>query len=350
MILRLNEVQDYQDTSKIHANVSTYRNGGAVLKKQFILIILITIVILPGCSYFEGSNLQNVGMLFDTTIDSNTWSEEGYQSLMEIEQEFDIDVFYKENIRTEKEVLRAVDELVQEGVNLIIGHSNIFGNYFVDITETYPDVHFVYTNGAIYNPSVTSLNFNTHAIGFFSGMVAGEMSEKQDIGVIAVYSWQQELEGFYEGVKYQNPSANIRIDFVNDWEDEDQALKLYEAFKNAGIDIILPVGNAFSEAVIERAAEDKIYSIGYMADQFEIAPDYVLTSMIQHVDELYLDVIQSFNKGDLSGGIQTYDFKDDIISLGTFNEAIPEEFQNEIRDAIEEYKETDLLPNERNDS
>lgn len=316
------------------------------MRRHITLFILMIIIILPGCSYFEAGNLQNVGMLLDASIEDNTWSKKGYESLLEIEEKFNVDVFYKENITTEREIIAAVDQFVEDGVNLVIGHSNIFGSYFIDLSHAYPDVHFIYTNGAIYNNSVTSLNFNSHAMGFFGGMVAGEMTETNEIGVIAVYSWQPELEGFYEGVKFQNPNANLQIDFVNDWSDEAMAMNLYERFKNVGIDIIFPVGNSFSESVIEAAAEDKISSIGYIADQHKIAPEYVLTSMIQHIDKLYLDGVESFNTGKIAGGIQTYDFNDEFISLGTFNERIPKAFEEKVEEAIETYADTGLLPNE----
>jgi len=319
-----------------------------VLKKHHLLFIITsTFIILSGCSYFEGSNLQNVGMLFETTTDNNPWSNIGYESLLEIEKEFNTDVFYHEDIRTEKEVILAVDEFVKDGVNLVIGHGNFYGDYFVDITETYPDVHFVYTNGAIYNRSVTSLNFNSHAMGFFGGMVAGEMTESKEVGVIAAYSWQPELEGFYEGVKYQQPSANIHMDFVNDWNNEEEALEIYDNLKKSGVDVIYPVGNGFSKAVIQAAAADNIYSIGYIADQHELAPESVLTSTIQHVDDVYMDIAKEYNKGDMVGDTRIFDFQDDLISLGTFNEVIPEDFEREMMEAIEEYKETDLLPNEK---
>lgn len=317
------------------------------MKKKLIFIIISILVILPGCSYFDGNQLQNVGMIFESAIEGNTWNETGYQGLLDIEKKFNTDVFYKENVRGEGEVARTVDEFVQEGVNLVIGHGNSYGSHFVDLTKTYPDVHFVYMNGDMYNSSVTSLNFNAHALGFFGGMVAGEMTESNQVGVIAVFNWQPELEGFYEGVKYQNPAADIQIDFINDWDDEEQALRLYEKFRDVGVDIIVPVGNAYSEAVIEAAANDGIYSIGYIADQHEIAPDYVLTSMVQHVDEIYLKAAEDFNKEEMVGGIRSYDFQDEYITLGTFNEQIPSDFETEIVKSIEEYKETKLLPNEK---
>ncbi|MHA6251685.1 BMP family ABC transporter substrate-binding protein [Oceanobacillus sp. CAU 1775] len=316
------------------------------MRKYLFLFLLLMITILPGCSYFEAGNLQNVGMLLDSTIEEDIWTEKGYDSLMKIEEEFDIDVFYEENVTTERDVQQAVAAFVEEGVNLIIGHSNIYGSYFIDLSTAYPDIHFIYTNGAIYNDSVTSLNFNSHAMGFFGGMVAGEMTRSNEIGVIAVYSWQPELEGFYEGVKYQNPEARLQIDFVNNWSDVTIAMNLYEKFKNEGIDIIYPVGNSFTEPIIEAAAEDSIYSIGYIADQQDVAPEYVLTSTIQDIDKLYVEGVAAFESGKLDGGVQTFDFDDGFISLGTFNEKVPKNLVEEIEEAIETYTETGLLPNE----
>ena len=317
------------------------------MKNIIVFILMFSFIMLSGCSYFKGSNLQNVGMLFESDMENNAWNEKGYEGLLEIEKKFRTDVFYKENIRNESEISRAVDEFVRNGVNLVIGHGNIYGSHFAELTKAYPEVHFVYMNGDIYNSGITSLNLNSHALGFFGGMVAGEMTKTDKVGIIAVFSWQPELEGIYEGVKYQNPSADIKIDFVNDWDDEERAMNMYEAFRAAGVDVILSLGNAFSKSVIERAASDGIHSIGYITDQHELAPEFVLTSLIQHVDKLYVKVADDFNQEELVGGIRTYDFHDEYISLGTFNEKVPESFQEEVLAAIEHYQETNLLPNER---
>ena len=318
------------------------------MKKQLTFIVLFMIIILPGCSYFsDHNNLLNAGMLFESEIEGNAWNEKGYDGLLAIEKEFNTNVFYKENVQKENDIIQAVDEFVNEGVNLIIGHGNSYGHHFVDLTKTYPEVHFIYMNGDLYNPKVTSLNFDSNAMGFFGGMVAGEMSESDEIGVIAVFSWQPELEGFYEGVKYQNPDAEIHIDFVNDWDDLEQAMIIYDEFLKAGTDVVVPVGNAYSQAVIQAAAADDIYTLGYVADQQKIAPEHVLTSMIQDIEAVYVNAAEDFNDEVLMGGIRSYDFHDDFITLGTFNEKIDGNFEREITEAIEEYKETNLLPFEK---
>ncbi|WP_338061874.1 BMP family ABC transporter substrate-binding protein [Virgibacillus indicus] len=318
-----------------------------VLKQIYSFFIIISIVIIAaGCSSNGNDQIQNAGMLVDGTIESQAWGEKGYEGLKQIGEEYDINVFLKENITTEQEISEAVDELVYDGVNLIFGHSSIYGSYFSELAESYPDVHFVYFNGGYYSDNVTSLNFNAHAMGFFAGMVAAEMSTANQIGMISAYQWQPEIEGFFEGVKYRNPSANVMIEFVNNWNDSETAVDLYEQMRAKGADVFYPTGDSYSKEIIQHAKKDGIHAIGYVADQSYIDEETVLTSTVQHVDKLYEYAAEKFNEGELEGKIMTFDFQDEVISLSEFSPSIPESFQDYMDDIIEEYIETDLLPNE----
>src|SRR5699024_10579379 len=84
-----------------------------------------------------------------------------------IRDTYDVEMFVKEEVQNRSEINRAVDELVKNGVNLIFGHSNVYGRPFVEIAPEYPHVHFVYFNGGHWEDNVTTFNFNTHAMGFF---------------------------------------------------------------------------------------------------------------------------------------------------------------------------------------
>ncbi|WP_106498020.1 BMP family ABC transporter substrate-binding protein [Lentibacillus sp. Marseille-P4043] len=319
-----------------------------MLKKLFILVLIGIIVLLPGCNhYFDEGKIQRVGMLVETSIHDQSWGKKGYKGLLAIRDEFDVDVYFKEGVKTEQDVINAVDELVQKGVNLIFGHSSTYGKYFVDISESYPDVQFVYFNGGYYAENVTSLNFNANAMGYFSGMVAGRMTKTNHVGIVAAYEWQPEVEGFYEGVKYQNPDAEVHVDYVNDWNDEKNALDSYEKMYNEDVDVVYPAGDAFSAQMIKQASNDGIYAIGYVSDQSQIDEHAVLTSTVQHVDMLYELIAEKFNNGKLAGEILTFDLQDDVITLGKFSPEVPEEFQEKVEEDIENYKETGLLPNEQ---
>ncbi|WP_163972172.1 BMP family ABC transporter substrate-binding protein [Oceanobacillus halotolerans] len=308
--------------------------------------VLIGIVLLAGCNYFETGNVQNVGMLVENTIEGHPWEEKGHRGLMSIADEYEIDVYVKENVQTAEEIDEAIGDMVHDGVNLIFGHSSNYGQPFVEIAESYPDVHFVYFNGGYTAENVTSLNFNSHAMGFFAGMIAGEMTNTNEVGIIGAYEWQPEVEGFYEGVKYQNPMANVHMRFVNDWRDTHTALDVYDVMKNDNVDVFYPTGDAFSATVINHVKDDGLYAIGYVTDQSTIDDETVLTSTIQHVDHLYEIAAEKFNDGTIKGTVETFDFQDDVITLGEFSDEVPESFQEDVKEYVEQYKETSLLPNE----
>lgn len=318
-----------------------------MLKKiQVIFFLAISFLLLSGCGNVEQGKIQRVGLLVENSIQEETWAKRGYEGLLNIGDTYNVDVYYKEGIKTEQETIRAVDEFVRNGVNLIYGHSSIYGKYFIDIANAYPDVHFVYFNGGYRANNVTSLNFNAHAMGFFGGMVAGEMTKTNQVGIIAAYEWQPEIEGFYEGVKYQNQEASVYMNVVNDWDDKDIALDMYEKMRSKNADVIYPTGDSFSSKVIQQAGRDQIYAIGYVRDQSDIDKSAVLTSTMQDVGRLYEWTAEQFNKGKLKGEVITFDFQDEAISLGKFNPDIPEDFQKMIQEDIDNYIETGLLPNE----
>ncbi|MFC3040587.1 BMP family ABC transporter substrate-binding protein [Virgibacillus xinjiangensis] len=313
----------------------------------FFSSIFLTAILLSGCDYFSAGNIQNVGMLTEGSIDDEGWVDKGYQGLLNIGDTYEVDVFYEENVRTEQQTREAVDEFVRDGVNLIFGHSSSYGPYFSELADDYPDVHFVYFNGGYMDENVTSLNFNSHAVGFFAGMVAGRMTEADKVGIIAAYEWQPEIEGFFEGVHYENPQAEIEIDFLNNWQDDGRAAEIYHTMKENGTDVFYPTGDSFSRSIIEQAEEDGLYAIGYIVDQSDIDERTVLTSTRQHVDQLYETVAEEFDNGSLNGSIITYDLEDEVISLGEFSPDVPQDFQEKLNEELEKYKQTGLLPNER---
>ena len=111
-------------------------------------------------------------------------------------------------------------------------------------------------------------------------------------------------------------------------------------------DIIFPAGDSFSVTAIEIIKENGLYAIGYISDQSDLGDSAVLTSTIQHVDELYELVAEKFNNGEMESGNLSFDFQDDMISLGKFSPIVDQNFINELNAAVDRYKETGKLPNQ----
>lgn len=308
-------------------------------------IILLCLFLLGACGETKPTGkIKKVGLLVPETVNDQVWGTKGFKGLLKIQSKFDVDVFYKEGMNSEAVVERAVDEFNQKGVNLIFGHGSEYAEYFNNLSKEYPKIHFISFNGDAKNKNTTSLNFKAHAMGFFGGMVAAHMSKAQNVGVIAAYEWQPEIEGFYQGALAENKNTNISIEYVGNWDDEIKAVQLANDMMEKGIDVIYPAGDGFNVPVIERVKERGLYVIGYVSDQSDIGESTVLTSTIQQVDVLYEKVAEQYNNGELKTGNISYDFQDNVISLGKFSPHVNKEFIQKINNEIDNYKETGKLP------
>jgi transcriptional activator of comK gene len=308
-------------------------------------VILLCLFLLGACGETKSTgNIKKVGLLVPETINDQVWGTKGFNGLLKIQKKFDVDVFYKEGMNTEAVVERAVAEFDQKGINLIFGHGDEYAEYFNDISNKYPKIHFISFNGDAKNNNTTSLNFKGHAMGFFGGMVASHMSKTRNVGVIAAYEWQPEIEGFYQGALAENKNTNVSIEYVGNWDDEIKAVQLANDMMEKGIDVIYPAGDGFNIPVIERVKERGLYVIGYVSDQSDLGESTVLTSTIQQVDILYAKVAEQYNNGGLKSGNLSYDFQDNVISLGKFSPNVNKEFIQKINNQIDIYKETGKFP------
>lgn len=62
-------------------------------------------------------------------------------------------------------------------------------------------------------------------------MTAAHMSKTNEVGVIASFLWQPEVDGFIKGAKYENPDITVNTEFTDHWDNGNEALHLYEKLK-----------------------------------------------------------------------------------------------------------------------
>ncbi|WP_075981443.1 BMP family ABC transporter substrate-binding protein [Bacillus massilinigeriensis] len=318
-----------------------------MLKRFGIILQCLLLLIITACEKpMPKGKLTKVGLLVSETINDQVWGTKGYKGILKIQSRFNVDVFYKEDMDSKMKVERAVKEFDQKGVNLVFGHGSEYADYFNAIADQYPDIHFVSFNGEAKKTNTTSLNFEAYAMGYFGGMIAGHMTKTNNIGIIGAYEWQPEIEGFYEGAQFENPNANVNIQYVDHWDDDARALKILNNMIKRKVDVVYPAGDGYNVPVIEKLKEEGLFAVGFISDQSDLGENTVLTSTIQNVDILYELIAEKYNAGELKSGSISFDFQDGVISLGKFSPLIDKEFIQQINHYIDKYKETGKLPNE----
>ncbi|MCY8911803.1 BMP family ABC transporter substrate-binding protein [Bacillus atrophaeus] len=310
-----------------------------------LVMIFSVLLLLSGCGQtpFKGK-IEKVGMLFPDTINDLVWGTKGYKGLLSIQSAYNVDVYYKEGVKTDEDILNAIEDYHKRGINLLFGHGSEYEEMFNLVSEDYPDMEFVISNAESKADNVTSVHLNGEAMGFFGGMTAAHMSKTNQIGVIASFKWQPEVDGFIKGAKYENPDITINTKYTDHWDDNTTAVKLYEKIKEEGADVVYPAGDGYNVPVIQQIKKDGLYAIGYVTDQSDQGENTVLTSTVQNVDKAYGIIAEQYSKGTLESGNHYFDFKDHVVEMGTFSPLVDKAFQDKIAALIKTYNRTDELP------
>ncbi|MEK4030911.1 BMP family ABC transporter substrate-binding protein [Pseudobacillus sp. FSL P4-0506] len=315
-------------------------------KRLLAILGICFMMVLAGCSgKQESKKLEKVGLLVPDTINDQVWGTNGYKGMLKIQNAYGTDIFYKENINSQALVERAVEEFSHKGVDIVFGHGNEYADYFNKLAPDYPDIHFVSFNGNADEKNTTSLKFEAHAMGFFGGMTAAHYSKTGTIGIVATHKWQPEVKGFVEGAKFERNDIRVATEYVENWDDREKALQLLDKIIAEDADVVYPAGDGYNVPVIDKLKANGLHAIGYVSDQSDLGKDTVLTSTVQHVDQLYVLVADQFVKGKLKSGNLHFDFADGVISLSPFSPEVDKVFQKKINADINRYIKTGKLPN-----
>ncbi len=282
-----------------------------------------------------------VGLLVEGNIFDQSWDSLAYQTLRKIERELNAEVFYYELLgdATDLRIEEKTIAMIHDGHQLIFGHGAVFQDTFNRLGPLYPDVSFIFFNGVASEDNVYAINFAGESIGFFAGIGAALMTEKNVVGVITAYSDQPEYIGFQAGVNFINPEIIVKSDVVGNWGDRERGKQLAYQLIDQGADVLIGFGDGFNIEVINAAREMDVFAIGFLTDQSFIARDTVLYSVTQNVEDVYMAVVQMAIKNQLQHKpFPILDFDNGGQNITPFSEMVPTEAQQKIKETLDLYK------------
>ena len=232
-----------------------------------------------------------------------------------------------------------LSDFARRGYNLVFAHGGQFDAAIQQIASQFPNTFFVGVNGNVSGANIASLRLDHLQASYLCGIIAAAMTKSNKLAYIAGQEFQatqEELRGFELGAKSIKKDIRVSSTFTGDWNDVAKAKEATLALISTGVDVVYQWLDSSSATVLQTASDKNVYAFGNTNDQLEVAPK-VLTSAVKHLDAGILYLTDLAKKKQIKGQIYKLGLeRPDILTLGKFNQLVPETVQKQVLTSKEE--------------
>lgn len=326
------------------------------MKKIVSLIIILTMLsmLLIGCSNSTvdptDENSIKIGLILSTGgLGDLSFNDLTYSGVQRAEEDFGITYDYVEpKSAADCEVLQR--EMASSGeYDLVIAVGFVQADGLKKVAPEFPDQKFAIIDSRIELPNVASYLSKEHEGSFLIGIMAGMMkknnvpediTDRNLVGVIGGVNnaiINKFIAGYMAGVKVIMPDAQILVDYVGGFADPTTAKEIANTMYSRGVDIIYHAAGGSGLGLFESAKENGFYTFGVNSNQNNLAPDYIVASMMKNVDNATYSVIESIVNDNFEPEIYNLGIAENGVGYATEGSNV--ELTSDIIATVDEYKE-----------
>lgn len=241
-----------------------------------------------------------VGFIMNGPIDDHSWGESHYNGMEKTAEELNLEVIYYESAPESEECYKVLEDLANQGCEIIIINSFGYGEYVLEFAKSHPDIYFYHATGITTSNNVSTYFGRIYQMRYLCGIVAGLQTKSNEIGYVAAFNMSEVNRGinaFTLGARSVNPNAKVYVRFTNDWHDYDMTKETTSSLVKNHPNIDVMAMHTDSLAVLDYCEAKGIYSIGYNLDNSEHYPNTFLTAPVWMWDKFYTPNILSCLQG-----------------------------------------------------
>jgi basic membrane protein A len=217
-------------------------------------------------------------------------------------------------------VAHNIDDLVNQGYNVIIFAAQTLTDVAAEAAKKYPQIVFIGVDQDQQQapPNLVGLVFREDQAGYLAGALAALMSKTNQVGAVLGPDVIPQIwlfgEGFRQGALAQKPDIKVTLAYHNDVTIDQAfidpqwgALQANEMMAKDD-DVILTAAGGTGTGALLALTEHKdqgVMGIGVDADQYFTVPDaqpILLSSAKKEVDKGILDILKQVQAGTVKGG------------------------------------------------
>ncbi|MCD5325815.1 MULTISPECIES: BMP family lipoprotein [Pontibacillus] len=290
------------------------------MQKKTLFLWMIGLLLLSACAETsqtgKAEEKKTIGLLVtDSGLGDNSFSDSALQGLERARDELGVFFNYKEPLTGNYEGY--LEKLIEEGHDLVVGLGFESQEAVEKMAKKYPDQKFLLIDAVSEQPNVTSLTFKEDEGSYLIGLIAGMRTESNHVGFIGgmdIPVVKNFEKGFKEGVQEVNPDATISVDYIGNFDNDNKAAELAQKQIKNGADYLFPVAGYAGVGALKEAQKQKVYSFGVDSDQYFLAEDSVVTSMMKRIDVALFDIAKQLKEDSFEQG--------EHLQLGLKEEAV----------------------------
>lgn len=283
-----------------------------------------------------GTTIEKIAMILPGVITDESWNYTAYEGLMQL-QDAGYEVTYLESmdVSTAESVAR---NFVAEGYQLVFAHGSQFGDSMIRVAEDCPEQYFfVYGQPPAdeYPDNCGFVDVAVYQGTFVCGALAALMSESGSIGYIGGTESAGQLSmknGYIQGAEYINPDIQVQYIMAGVTDDPAKGREAAIAMIDQGADVIMHAADTTGLGVIEACIDSNVYVIGYGSDQHDLAPELMLTSVLEIVPPVIVQQAEAVADGTFGGVYQPG--LGVGVDLGTYSEQIPSDVMDQVEEIV----------------
>ncbi len=278
--------------------------------KKILSVLLAITLLVSTCAMFVSCDQEEsfrVGAIYiNSKTDTSGYTYAHHNGITKAMKELGLnvenDLVIRDNVAEDtSKVTEAIDQLVGEGCDIIIGISFGYMDAMELAAKKYPDVIFSHGTGYKSNDK----NFNNYfgriyQARYLAGIAAGMKSielKNNNVGYVAAHGTDYAetcsgINAFAMGVQAVNPDAKVNVYNINTWASEQLEKSAAEILINeyeCGV-ISQHCDSAQPQLIAEKAG---LFGCGYNSDMTEQAPKGHLTAPIWNWDVYYKLAIET---------------------------------------------------------
>lgn len=314
---------------------------------------LVAVALLPALPAFAlpAAAEERAAILLPGSINDQSWNALGYSILKSLEP-LGFKTAYTENVADADEA-EALREYANQGYNIVMGHSGRFVSAMQQVGPNFPKTQFISVSGNEgKTPNVMSIDWNNAQFGCQLGVLAARMSKTHKVagvyGLQGVPNITAQAGGFR--ICATKAGAEVTILYIKDMEDAAQAKEAALSLIAQGADVITGKLNAAETGLVQAAKEKNVYATGRGPDQTKIAPNLVLTNIVEDWPKMFGNTAEQVKAGKLFGIFLQYGYdtapvtgaKLEYAEGKQFNPIVPEAVAKEVNDIATQFASKDL--------